>query len=1274
MNLIGLLNKPKPIPKKIADMDNVNLKLNENKLSSSSGIRNEIVTSSKDDGVLAEKLMNELTTVDGSVLQKKDLKRKKKDTSATQNTTMISTSKFDMEEYDEFGNLKERLPNKEEIKLKTDNFYMNNRQIFIKFVNHLFSDYKQDLENENKKQITCEDISNNTSMSLLTHQKIVRDYINLHTPYRGLLLYHGLGAGKTCTSIAIAEGLKERKKIIVMTPKSLKQNYIDELKKCGDLLYRKNQYWEWITVEVDGKIKQTRVTILHNILNLPEKYITKNKGAWLVNITKQPNYDTLTTDDKNSLEKQIDIMILQKYEFIHYNGLRKQKWLELTNNLQHNIFSNNVVIIDEAHNLISRIVNKISTSPIYNNTNKEDNINFWDEIANNKTNELALMIYEALVSATNTRIILLSGTPIINYSNEIAVIFNILRGSIRSWQFKLSPHNTTGNNAQLALLTLEKIKKNIGKDPLIDYIDYMPSTKILTVTRNPFGFRTSNNSDEYSGVNDKGYLTKPVFTELSDKQFIHGIMNDLMKSGIKADPLYSKSHDVGKSFLALPHTMDSFVRMFIDDSSTNDGVKLKNKQKFQKRIIGLTSYFRSAQEEMLPHYDPKTDKHIVRVQMSDEQFKKYEEYRHEERDKEKKSKQQNNAEAGVKGILKEKVASTYRIFSRLSCNFVFPDGIIRPMPSQFRKKFDAEKEELKMDERQKIVDKIPKFGYQDDDNDDNDDISIQNQFEQSTNKLENTSTLLINNDEIDDGASIASNDSYIVEVVSSANQDFLGNVDMNTENKKMDVSDDVLLKKMSSSKDSDYDDDNDDYNDAISQKTETTIGYKYGEENGDDEDSIYDLDDIDNLEDIDEKAQESQEGGEVTFEELDKNNVESALKTNEETDEEIGNDDDEDDPLAKITDITYQKGIKMAMEQIKQRKSEIFSEEGLLKWSPKFLKMLENINKTEGLNLIYSQFRALEGLGLFAIALEANGYSEFKLNRQEDNTWDIDVSKMIRGKCFAFYTGTETDEEKRIILNIYNGNWNEIPNNIAEKLRRINGNNYMGEIIKILMITSAGAEGINLRNTRYVHIMEPYWHNVRLDQVIGRARRICSHSALEEKYRTVEVYIYITQLTKKQIEAPSSNELRLRDRSRLSDIPISSDDFLFEVATVKEKVNTQILMAVKETSIDCATYSKINKENLLCLNFGNPSVNDWAYKPNYENDDNDKMVQINKEKVGIKGVKFEHNGVTYIRDVDTNQIYDYDSIQTKNPLLVGKLVKEINKKTGKMGYKFVKTF
>ena len=65
----------------------------------------------------------------------------------------------------------------------------------------------------------------------MAHQKIVRDYLNLITPYRGILLFHGLGSGKTCSSIAIAEGMKDNKRVIVMTPASLRRNYYEELKK-----------------------------------------------------------------------------------------------------------------------------------------------------------------------------------------------------------------------------------------------------------------------------------------------------------------------------------------------------------------------------------------------------------------------------------------------------------------------------------------------------------------------------------------------------------------------------------------------------------------------------------------------------------------------------------------------------------------------------------------------------------------------------------------------------------------------------------------------------------------------------------------------------------------------------------------------------------------------------------------------------------------------------------------------------------------------------------
>ena len=56
------------------------------------------------------------------------------------------------------------------------------------------------------------------------------------------------------------------------------------------------------------------------------------------------------------------------------------------------------------------------------------------------------------------------------------------------------------------------------------------------------------------------------------------------------------------------------------------------------------------------------------------------------------------------------------------------------------------------------------------------------------------------------------------------------------------------------------------------------------------------------------------------------------------------------------------------------------------------------------------------------------------------------------------------------------------------------------------MITASGAEGISLRNVRYVHLVDPYWHPVRLEQVIGRARRICSHKDLPPELQTVTVY------------------------------------------------------------------------------------------------------------------------------------------------------------------------
>ena len=205
-------------------------------------------------------------------------------------------------------------PKEENILIRASSYYMNNRQIFINFITSLLSPYKADIEAD-EKELSCDKKTGAKDMdfSLLTHQKIVRDYINLYTPYRGLLLYHGLGSGKTCSSIAIAEGLKHDKKVLVMTPASLETNYMEELKKCADFLYKKNQYWEFIYTGGDRELANK----LSFVLGLPIEFINKQGGAWLVNIKKEPNYEKFSAEERESLNVQIEKMIRAKYKMIH---------------------------------------------------------------------------------------------------------------------------------------------------------------------------------------------------------------------------------------------------------------------------------------------------------------------------------------------------------------------------------------------------------------------------------------------------------------------------------------------------------------------------------------------------------------------------------------------------------------------------------------------------------------------------------------------------------------------------------------------------------------------------------------------------------------------------------------------------------------------------------------------------------------------------------------------------------------------------------------------
>jgi len=322
---------------------------------------------------------------------------------------------------------------------------------------------------------------------------------------------------------------------------------------------------------------------------------------------------------------------------------------------------------------------------------------------------------------------------------------------------------------------------------------------------------------------------------------------------------------------------------------------------------------------------------------------------------------------------------------------------------------------------------------------------------------------------------------------------------------------------------------------------------------------------------------------------------------------------------------------------------------------PNFPKILDNIKKEQnkGLHLLYSQFRTLEGIGIFKLVLEANGFVEFKISKKSGE-WQIDNADISpENPRFVLYTGTETAEEKEIIRNIYNSTWEFVPPSIVSVLKNANANNFYGEVIKLIMITSSGAEGINLRNTRFVHIMEPYWNMVRIDQVVGRARRICSHEDLPEELRTVQVFVYISRVTQDQLS--KNIEMRINDVSKLEypvvqkngdvkmeKIPFSTDQYLFEIAQIKDSINKQILTAVKESAIDCSLYNTNPEEPVVCYGFGKVSSNNFGSYPILEVDRSQKPeMNVRTEKQTLVGVTV--NDIKYAMDKKTRTVYDFES-------------------------------
>ena len=215
---------------------------------------------------------------------------------------------------------------------------------------------------------------------------------------------------------------------------------------------------------------------------------------------------------------------------------------------------------------------------------------------------------------------------------------------------------------------------------------------------------------------------------------------------------------------------------------------------------------------------------------------------------------------------------------------------------------------------------------------------------------------------------------------------------------------------------------------------------------------------------------------------------------------------------------------------LKEEYKEFFDKKKIGEYSTKISNILDNIDKSEGIVFIYSRFLG-SGIIPLALTLELNGYSNYGGSLLENGK--------TQDKQYILITGD-----------------NELSKNSYLNYLKIENQNEEGKKVKVIIGSETAAEGLDFKFIRQVHILDPWFHMNKLEQVIGRAIRNCSHIKLPFKHRNVLVYQYASV-------APKKYE--------------TIDLKMYRISEQKQKNIAEVEYLIKTNAIDCGLNKELNR-------------------------------------------------------------------------------------------------
>jgi hypothetical protein len=214
------------------------------------------------------------------------------------------------------------------------------------------------------------------------------------------------------------------------------------------------------------------------------------------------------------------------------------------------------------------------------------------------------------------------------------------------------------------------------------------------------------------------------------------------------------------------------------------------------------------------------------------------------------------------------------------------------------------------------------------------------------------------------------------------------------------------------------------------------------------------------------------------------------------------------------------------------------------KHSSKITRICEKILESTGIVMVYTQFID-GGIVPMALALEELGFTRYGTNSKPMFAKGAAINQEPLD-AITMKPGTKTKQAKYMILS---GDKFFSHNNAEDIKYATSEANKNGHDVRVILISRAASEGLDFKNIRQIHILDPWYNLNRIEQIVGRGVRNMSHCKLPFEDRNVEIYLHATVLETGEEEC--------------------ADQYVYRYAESKAVRIGKVTKLLKEVSVDC---------------------------------------------------------------------------------------------------------